>query len=55
MQPDQATILRLSVEKRRNMLVAGTSTGKTTLDKALLARVAKTSDRVILIEDTHEL
>ena len=38
------------------MLVAGgTSTGKTTLVNALLAEVAKTSDRVIPIEDTREL
>jgi type IV secretion system protein TrbB len=56
MQPDQATFLRLAVEKRRNVLVAGgTSTGKTTLVNALLAEVAKTSDRVVLIEDTREL
>jgi len=56
MQPDQATFLRLAIEKRRNVLVAGgTSTGKTTLVNALLAEVAKTSDRVILIEDTREL
>ncbi len=48
--------LRLAVEKRSNVLVAGgTSTGKTTLVNALLAEVAKTSDRVILIEDTREL
>ena len=33
----------------------GTSTGKTTLTNALLAEVAKTSDRVVLIEDTREL
>jgi hypothetical protein len=45
-----------AVEQRRNVLVAdGTSTGKTTLVSALLAEVAKTSDRVILIEDTREL
>ena len=56
MPPEQATVLRLAVEKRRNVLVAGgTSTGKTTLVNALLAEVAKTSDRVILIEDTREL
>ena len=42
--------------QRRNVLVAGgTSTGKTTLVNALLAEVAKTSDRVVLIEDTREL
>ena len=40
----------------RNILVAGgTSTGKTTLTNALLAEVAKTADRVVLIEDTREL
>jgi type IV secretion system protein VirB11 len=55
MQPDQAKVLRLAVENRLNVLVAGgTSTGKTTLVNALLAEVAKT-DRVILIEDTREL
>jgi type IV secretion system protein TrbB len=56
MLPEQATVLRLAVEKRLNVLVAAsTSTGKTTLVNALLAEVAKTSDRVILIEDTREL
>jgi putative ribosome biogenesis GTPase RsgA len=39
-------VLRRAVEKRRNVLVAGgTSTGKTTLVNALLAEVAKTTDR----------
>lgn len=52
----QADILRQAVADRRNILVAGgTSTGKTTLVNALLAEVAKTSDRVVLIEDTREL
>ncbi|WP_429923503.1 P-type conjugative transfer ATPase TrbB [Agrobacterium vitis] len=56
MTQDQAEVLRLAVEKRNNILVAGgTSTGKTTLTNALLAEVAKTSDRVVLIEDTREL
>lgn len=56
MTQDQADVLRLTVEKRKNILVAGgTSTGKTTLTNALLAEVAKTSDRVVLIEDTREL
>ena len=54
--PVQAEILRTAVAQRRNVLVAGgTSTGKTTLVNALLAEVAKTSDRVVLIEDTREL
>ena len=52
----QAEFLRNAVAQRRNVLVAGgTSTGKTTLVNALLAEVAKTSDRVVLIEDTREL
>jgi type IV secretion system protein TrbB len=52
----QATILRQAVTDRRNILVAGgTGTGKTTLTNALLAEVAKTADRVVLIEDTREL
>ena len=53
---NQAAILRASVAERKNILVAGgTSTGKTTLSNALLAEIAKTSDRVVLIEDTREL
>ena len=52
----QAATLRTAVAERRNVLVAGgTSTGKTTLTNALLAEVAKTADRVVLIEDTREL
>ncbi|MCP3441059.1 P-type conjugative transfer ATPase TrbB [Bradyrhizobium sp. CCGUVB14] len=52
----QAGALRTAVTARHNILVAGgTSTGKTTLTNALLAEVAKTSDRVVLIEDTREL
>jgi len=56
MTADQAAVLRAAVVERRNVLVAGgTSTGKTTLTNALLAEVAKTADRVVLIEDTREL
>ena len=56
MTAEQAAILRDAVAQRRNILVAGgTSTGKTTLVNALLAEVAKTDDRVVLIEDTREL
>ena len=56
MNTHQAETLRAAVADRRNILVAGgTSTGKTTLTNALLAEVAKTADRVVLIEDTREL
>jgi type IV secretion system protein VirB11 len=52
----QAALLKSAVDARKNILVAGgTSTGKTTLVNALLAEVAKTDDRVVLIEDTREL
>ncbi len=56
MNADQAATLRTAVVSRANILVAGgTSTGKTTLTNALLAEVAKSSDRVVIIEDTREL
>lgn len=56
MTASAAVVLRRAVADRRNVLVAGgTSTGKTTLANALLAEVAKTQDRVVLIEDTREL
>ncbi|MFC3726492.1 P-type conjugative transfer ATPase TrbB [Neoaquamicrobium sediminum] len=56
MSAAQAGALRQGVASRANILVAGgTSTGKTTLTNALLAEVAKTSDRVVIIEDTREL
>ena len=56
MSRTQANVLRSAVGNRDNILVAGgTSTGKTTLVNALLAEVAKTGDRVVLIEDTREL
>jgi type IV secretion system protein TrbB len=56
MSERQADVLRQSVAERQNILVAGgTSTGKTTLTNALLAEVARSGDRVVLIEDTREL
>lgn len=56
MRADQAVALREGIAARANILVAGgTSTGKTTLTNALLAEVAKTADRVVIIEDTREL
>ncbi len=56
MSQRQADALRTAVTDRLNIIVAGpTSSGKTTLTNALLAEVAKTSDRVVLIEDIREL
>ena len=56
MTRQEAATLSRAVAERRNILVAGgTGTGKTTLANALLAEVAKTPDRVVLIEDTREL
>ncbi|WP_416362418.1 P-type conjugative transfer ATPase TrbB [Phenylobacterium sp. 58.2.17] len=56
MSAAQGLALQAAVAERKNILVAGgTSTGKTTLVNALLAEVAKTGDRVVLIEDTREL
>lgn len=56
MSSRRADALRGAVAARKNILVAGgTSSGKTTLTNALLAEIAKSSDRVVLIEDTREL
>ena len=56
MTPLQAKALAEAVVAARNILVVGgTSSGKTTLVNALLAEVAESGDRVILIEDTREL
>ena len=56
MTETQAALLREGVATRANILVAGgTSTGKTTLTNALLAEVAGSPDRVVIIEDTREL
>ncbi|MGL4314997.1 MAG: P-type conjugative transfer ATPase TrbB [Pseudomonas sp.] len=52
----QASFLRSAVRDRQNILIAGgTSTGKTTLANALLAEIATTGDRVLVLEDTIEL
>jgi len=53
---EEADALRCAVAERANILVAGgTGTGKTTLTNALLAEIAGSSDRIVLIEDTREL
>jgi len=52
----QAGLLVCAVRERQNVLIAGgTSTGKTTLANALLAEIAATGDRVLVLEDTVEL
>ena len=52
----QADLLVRAVRERQNILIAGgTSTGKTTLANALLAEIAATGDRVLVLEDTVEL
>lgn len=54
--PGQCAALRSAVAGRDNILVAGgTGTGKTTLTNALLAEIAGSNDRIVLIEDTREL
>jgi len=52
----EAEALRRAVRDRKNILIAGgTGTGKTTLANALLAEIAASDDRIVLIEDTREL
>lgn len=52
----QAAFLVRAVRERQNVLiVGGTSSGKTTLANALLAEIAATGDRVLVLEDTTEL
>ena len=52
---DGATLLRSVIDQRCNVVVSGaTSSGKTSLVAALLARVART-ERLVVVEDTTEL
>lgn len=52
----QYSFLKEAIKKKLNIIAAGgTKSGKTTFLNALLAEIAKTDDRVILIEDTPEL
>lgn len=56
MTVQQAEFLCRVVHERLNILIAGgTSSGKTTLANALLAEIATTGDRVLVLEDTTEL
>ena len=56
MAQSAADMLRVAVLERRNIVVVGgTSSGKTTLVNALLAEIAETNERVVILEDTREL
>jgi type IV secretion system protein VirB11 len=56
MTASAAEMLRAAVLDRRNVVVVGgTSSGKTTLINALLAEVAGSNERVVILEDTREL
>jgi len=56
MTGEQAAVLKDAVLDRQNIVViGGTGSGKTTLVNALLAEVAATNDRVLILEDTREL
>jgi len=54
--PVQADILRTQIANRSSILiVGGTGSGKTTLANAFLHEIAKSGDRVVILEDTREL
>ena len=56
MTAGQKAAIIAGVHARKNFLIAGgTGSGKTTLLNAILAEIAKTNDRVVIIEDTIEL
>ena len=56
MVPLQAKVLAEAVVDAKNIVVVGgTGSGKTTLVNALLAEVAPTGDRIVILEDTREL
>lgn len=56
MSVQTAAALKEAVQSRANtLIVGGTGSGKTTLANALLAEVAETGDRIVLLEDTREL
>ena len=56
MSKAQADALRFAVLSKLNILiVGGTSSGKTTLANALLSEIAKTNERILILEDTREL
>lgn len=53
---NQRQVLLDAIHSRQNILAAGgTKSGKTTFLNAVLAEIATTGDRVVLLEDTKEL
>lgn len=56
LSPDQKELIESAVRTKKNILiVGGTGTGKTTFANAILNEIAKTGDRIVIIEDTLEL
>lgn len=49
------TIVRAVLDKKNILVVGSTGSGKTTLCNAILAEIATTGDRIVIIEDTQEL
>ncbi|MDY2573189.1 MAG: P-type conjugative transfer ATPase TrbB [Fusobacterium necrophorum] len=53
---EQKEIILKGIQERKNILIVGaTSTGKTTFANAVIAEIAKTKDRLIILEDTREI
>jgi len=56
MTSEQRAVITQAVGEKCNILIAGgTGSGKTTLANAILHEIAKTGERVVIIEDTREL
>lgn len=56
MTSQQVEIIKQAVKDRKNILfVGGTGTGKTTATNAVLDEIARTSERILILEDTREL
>lgn len=56
MSKTQKDVLKKTIQNRKNIIAAGgTKSGKTTFLNAILSEIAKTNDRVVILEDTPEL